>query len=54
MREPNHILILANAGRKVRGLEIIFEVRGALMINNNISFGNIFAMLLLAFTCLCV
>ncbi len=46
-------MILANAGKKVRGLEIIFEVRGALMINNNISFGHIFIILLLAFTCLC-
>ena len=47
-------MILANAGKEVRGLEIIFEVRGALMINNNISFGHIFVILLLAFTCLCV
>jgi hypothetical protein len=53
-KEPNYILILANAGEKARGLEIIFEVRGALMINNNMSFGHIFIILLLAFTCLCM
>jgi hypothetical protein len=54
MKEPDYILIPANAGKKVRGLEIIFEVRGALMIKNNMSFGHIFIILLLAFTCLCV
>ncbi len=47
-------MILSNAGKKIRGLEIIFEVRGALMINNNISFGHIFVILLLAFTHLCM
>ncbi len=54
MKDPDYILIPANAGKKVRGLEIIFEVRGALMINNNISFGHIFIILLLVFTCVCV
>ncbi len=53
-KDSNHILILANAGKKLSGLEIIFEVRGALMIHNNISFGYIFVILLLAFTRLCV
>ncbi len=53
-KEANYILILVNAGEKVRGLEIIFEVRGALMINNNVYFGHIFVIFLLAFTCLCV
>ncbi len=47
-------MILENAGKRVRGLEIIFEIRGALMINNNISCGHIFVILLLVFTRLCV
>jgi hypothetical protein len=54
MKECNYVLILVNAGKKIRGLEIIFEVRGALMINDNISFGHIFVILLLALTRLCV
>ncbi len=43
--------MLANARKNARGLEIIFEVRGALMIKNNISFGHIFVILLPVITC---